>query len=251
MALGALGLAWYSAGTLDPAAITKLIAIAENGLEPGQDIPISFGNVELAMALTYATGTAFGSFFAGRASPHRSLIEPAIAAALVVGSFVLVIYLTPMGKLFISLTQGHLERLVSILAGAGIVAALLGAILGELASFKTGAAGFIRQTGLALVIATGALWSSLIIFGLVFANEVAKQALHNLGNPNTNAIVEVSLTRVATFCGVAAVCAAAASGFVTQLAARRRAVAPAALAAFAVFAGGGALSAIIRGCPTT
>lgn len=249
LALLTLGLAWHADGRLSAEALATLItSVEQRSFEPGKPLPVSlseFGNVELAMALTYATGVAFGAFFAGRASPHRSYIEPALAAALVVGSFLLTVYLTPMGKIFIGLTGGHLERLVSILAGAGIVAGLVGATLGELVDIGASRPGVIRETLLAGLITIGALWSSAMIVGLVYANEVAKQAIANLANPDTRAIVEISIPRLAAFAGLAVACAAAAAGLTSQLAARRRAIVPIGIAAFAVFAAGGAALAVI------
>ncbi len=236
IAMGTLSLAWYSSGSVGPQTIAELMGAVERGLEPGQPLPISIENVELVLAMVYASGTILGAFFAGRASPHKSIVEPAIAAAMVVGSFLLAIYLTPMGKLLIGLTGGHLERAVSILAGVGIVAGLIGAVLGELVSFRSEGAGVLRQTGIAILIALGALWASLTIVGIVYANELAKQALANLGNPETREIVTFSVPRALAFVGVALAVAAGAAGLATQLAFQRRAVTAAALGPLVVFA---------------
>ncbi len=236
LALGTLAFAWVQTGSISPATIIEILTrAAHDGIEP-RDVGFSFINLELALALVYGSGAALGGFFTARASPHRSLVEPAIGAVLVVGSFLAVIYSTPMGKILISFSGDHLERLASLLAASGIVLGLVGAALGELASPQSPRLGILRRTGIGILIALGALWTSTILFGLVFANEVGEKALANWTNSDASTVIVVSNGRILSFVMGAAISAAVAAGICSQLCSSVRSAWPATISVFVVFA---------------
>lgn len=237
-------LAWIGSGTIDFAALARLSTAVRSGEIDPATLPSVGPGPEIAAVLTFAAGAAIGGFFAGRASPHKSYAEPAIAAALVVGSLVLLIYSTPMGEIAVGFTRGHVERIASTLGAVGLIAGLGGAVLGELATFGTGRAGPIRWTGIAILITAGALFAATLFAAIVLLNETAEAALRNYfaweAEGRRGPLVEVPIGRIVGL-GVSAVAVAAVlGGAVSQLAAPKRMVGPAAIAALIVLGGAGA-----------
>src|SRR5688572_18226407 len=55
-------------------------------------------------------GAAIGGLFAGRASPHRSFVEPALAGALVIGSLVLLVWRSAVGQLAFAFARDAIIR---------------------------------------------------------------------------------------------------------------------------------------------
>jgi len=90
---------------------------------------------EVAAYVVYFVGAGFGGFFAGRASPGKTIIEPAVAGFLLVASFVGLIVLVPGAREIWSIAgdQAKQEVLIRALLVGGLTGAggLVGAVLGE------------------------------------------------------------------------------------------------------------------------
>jgi hypothetical protein len=248
LAAGILMAAWIVSGAIDVAALARLAErAAGDSLEPGS-LPPAITGAAIAGTLTFAAGAALGGFFAGRASPHRSYLEPALAAALVVGSVAALIHSTPMGKLAVSFVRAEVEVMTSVLVATGLFAGLVGAVLGELASGNPRSAGAWRQTGIAVLITAGALLAAVTFAAILLINEAAEMALRNIvanQHGREGPLVEVPAGRLIGFAIVAAVAASAIGGAVTQLATAGRSLGPPAVAAGLVLGGLGiALAAL-------
>jgi MFS family permease len=120
-----------------------------------------------------AAGAAIGGLFAGRASPHRSLLEPAIAAALVIGSLVAFLSQTLLGQfvdvLIHAVTtetaddRSDMWRHIGVIAGVAAAGGLIGGAIGELTASGTPSPGALRWMGMALLITAGALLASSLV----------------------------------------------------------------------------------------
>jgi MFS family permease len=120
-----------------------------------------------------AAGAAIGGLFAGRASPHRSLLEPAIAAALVIGSLVAFLSQTLLGQfvdvLIHAVTtetaddRSDMWRHIGVIAGVAAAGGLIGGAIGELTASGTPSSGALRWMGMALLITAGALLASSLV----------------------------------------------------------------------------------------
>jgi hypothetical protein len=229
VASGLIAAAWLASGTIDLAALGRMAEAANRGELTGADLPELGRAAAIAGILAFAAGAALGGFFAGRASPHRSFIEPAIAAALVVGAFVALIYSTPMGSIAVGLIRSRVEMIASILAATGLCAGLIGAVLGELADFGTERVGVVRQSGVGFLLTTGALFSAALFAAVLVINDAAEEALRNYfawqQSGGDRPLVEIPVGRLVAFAILATTAAAAIGGAVNQLAARSRAVA--------------------------
>ena len=241
VAVATLVVAWLGSGAIDLEAMARLADAANRGELRAEDIPALGVRAAIAGALVFAAGAALGGFFAGRASPHRSFIEPAIAAASVVGSFIALIYSTSMGSIAVGLARSTVETMVSVLAATGLLAGLIGATLGELATFGTDRAGPIRQTGVAFLLTAGALMLALLFAAVLLLNDAAEQALRNYfawqQSGGDTPLVEVPVGRLIGFAILATTAAAAIGGAVSQMAARRRAAAASGIGAGLVIGG--------------
>lgn len=182
-------------------------------------------------------GAGVGGFLAGRASPHRSYLEPALAAAVVVASVVAFIYSTPLGRLLVESHRDEVVRAALQLGGVGSAGGLLGALLGE-ATQRTHhgdhAFGWIIH---ATVIAAGALFAASTAAGLVLLNEAAQVAILQSWTGIRPDQPLLSEDRVTVAVAVAGAAASFATGLVTQMGAPRRALFPAAFGAGVVIAG--------------
>ncbi len=182
-------------------------------------------------------GAGLGGFLAGRASPHRSYLEPALAAAVVVASMVAFIYSTPLGRLLVESHRDEVVRAALQLGGVGSAGGLLGALLGE-ATQRTRhgdrAFGWIIH---ATVIAGGALFAAVTLAGLVLLNEAAQVAILQTWTGVRADQPLLSEDRVTVAVAVAGAVASFVAGLVTQMGAPRRALFPAAFGAGVVIAG--------------
>jgi len=182
-------------------------------------------------------GAGLGGFLAGRASPHRSYLEPALAAAVVVASVVAFIYSTPLGRLLVESHRDEVVRAALQLGGVGSAGGLLGALIGEATQRRRHgdrAFGWIIH---ATFIAAGALFAASTAAGLVLLNEAAQVAILQSwtgGRPDQPLLSEHRVTVAVAAAGAAA---SFATGLVTQMGAPRRALFPAAFGAGVVIAG--------------
>jgi hypothetical protein len=198
----------------------------------GAEDPIAVGAAVFA-------GSAFGGVLAGRASPHRSYIEPALAAMLVVGSLYAFVHSTSLGRILITSYHREVTHTAWILAGVGAGGGLFGAFIGEATQPRSPSLLGLRWVLLSAIITSGALFASLTVATLSLVNEAAEQALGQVlasGHLDQNQGV-LSETRVAGAAIAAAVTGAVLGGLVTQMGAPRRMLLPAMAGAFLVLGG--------------
>lgn len=235
--------AWFASGTIDLAVLARLAEAANRGELDPSDLPEIGRAAGIAGILAFGAGAALGGFFAGRASPHRSYIEPAIAAGLVVAAIVAMIYSTPMGSLAVGLVRSRVEMMISVLAATGLLAGLIGAVLGELADFATARVGVVRQAGVGFLLTAGALFSAGLFAAILLINDAAEAALRNYfawqQSGGETPLIEVPVGRLVAFAILAITAASALGGAINQMAARSRAVAASGIGAGVLISGVG------------
>jgi len=190
----------------------------------------------------FFVGAALGGFLSGRASPHRSYLEPALAATLVVGSLMAFIYATPMGRLGVAMARSEVNvdvwRHAAIAGGLGFGGGFFGAILGEATQPKAPGMLPLRWYLLAIFIAAGALFAATTTAVILLANDAAKAALAQMWtggvDPSKPLVTE---DRVVLLAAAAAATASILGGVITQLGAPKRMLLPAAAGTFTVMSG--------------
>lgn len=190
----------------------------------------------------FFVGAALGGFLSGRASPHRSYLEPALAATLVVGSLMAFIYATPMGRLGVAMARSEVNvdvwRHAAIAGGLGFGGGFFGAILGEATQPKAPGLLPLRWFVLAIFIAAGALFAATTAAVILLANDAARAALGQMWtggvDPSKPLVTE---DRVVLVAAAAAATASLLGGIITQLGAPRRMLLPAAGGTFVVMSG--------------
>jgi hypothetical protein len=190
-----------------------------------------------AIAAALFVGAALGGFLAGRASPHRSYVEPVLAALLVVGSVIAFVYATPVGRIMVEQNRDQIARVALQLGGVGAVGGLLGALVGEAtqpAAHGVHAFGWVIR---AIVIAAGALFAAGTAAGLVLLSDAAQAAMVQSWTGARAGQPLVSEDQVAVAAATAGGLAAFLAGLVTQMGAPRRALLPAAIGAALVVGG--------------
>ena len=179
----------------------------------------------------FFVGAALGGFLAGRASPHKSYAEPALAAALVVVSVLQFVRSTPMGKMAMAFVGTEVNRHAMICGGLGFAGGFFGAVLGEATQPRDPVLLPARWLVLGVIISLGALFAGGTAAAIVLLNDAARAALDQMW---ATGAVDASKPLVTEDRVVVAAAAAAASasllgGFVTQLGAPRRMLLPSAL----------------------
>ena len=190
----------------------------------------------------FGVGAAIGGFLAGRASPHRSTLEPALAAALVVVSVVAFVQATPMGRLGIALAEQEASvsiwRHAAFAGGLGFAGGFIGALVGEAVEPRDPGLLGLRWLGLAILISAGALFVSGTAAAIILMNEAAEKALGQMWtgglDPSRPLLTEDRVTVVAA---ATAASASVLGGFVTQLGAPRRLLLPAIGGPFVIMTG--------------
>jgi len=180
----------------------------------------------------FFVGAALGGVLSGRASPHKSYLEPALAAALVVASLMLFVYATPMGRLGMAMARSEANvdvwRYAAIAGGLGFAGGFFGAVVGEATQPKAPGMLTVRWLLLAIFISAGALFASVTAAVIALANDAAKAALAQMWtggiDPSKPLVTE---DRVVVLGAAAAATAAILGGVVTQLGAPRRILLPA------------------------
>jgi hypothetical protein len=166
-----------------------------------------------------AGGALVGGIFAGRASPHRAIVEAAIAGALLVGSLVAFAKLTPIGQLALAFGGDEVTTTMITAAIFAFGGGLVGALLGELSRVAEPSDSAMRWMFLAWLITAGALLIATIVSSvLVVDRAVAEQGLLQAWRDG----LVVSDRDVGIAGLIALGVAAGVGGLVSQLAAPRR-----------------------------
>jgi len=190
----------------------------------------------------FFVGAALGGVLAGRASPHKSYLEPALAATLVVASLMAFVYATPMGRLGVEMARSEANvdiwRHAAIAGGLGFGGGFFGAIVGEATQPRSPGLLPLRWLLLAIFISAGALFAATTFAVVLLANDAARAALGQMWtggiDPSKPLVTE---DRVILLAAAAAATASLLGGVVTQLGAPRRMLLPAAGGTFLVMSG--------------
>lgn len=176
-----------------------------------------------------AGGAAIGGLFAGRASPHRSLLEPALAAALVIGSLVAFLSQTLLGQLVDVLIhavttetaddRSDMWRHIGVIAGVAAAGGLVGGAIGEITAPGTPSSGALRWLGMALLITAGALLASSLVSHVLLVDRALRDGGMARVWEGRSLVSDDALVR-STLIALAA--GAFLGGLVTQAAAPRR-----------------------------
>ena len=190
----------------------------------------------------FFVGAALGGVLSGRASPHKSYLEPALAAAVVVASLMAFIYATPMGRLGVAMAKSEVNvdvwRHAAIAGGLGFAGGFFGAIVGEATQPKAPGLLPLRWFLLAVFISAGALFAAGTAAVVLLANDAAKAALGQMWTGGIDpAKPLVTEDRVVVVAAAAAATASILGGVVTQLGAPRRMLMPAAAGTFVIMSG--------------
>ena len=112
---------------------------------------------------TFLLGSALGGFMTGRASPHKSIIEPALGAIGILITVAMLFSLTKIGMFLFSLAKGALIRSAIIYGVLGAVGCLGGAIMGEKLSSDQHGSGPFSWFAYSTLINMGALIATFFI----------------------------------------------------------------------------------------
>lgn len=187
--------------------------------------------------VTCGVGGLVGGFFAGRASRHFSIVEPAVAGALVIGSVYALVKWTAIGPWAFTFAAEAIVRESLVLGGLAFGGGLSGALLGELSWTGTPSANPIRWFGMTVFLTAGALLVSAIGASVAFADQTLRdpEALRQILTEGTVRVTEDEVVRVV-------LAALAATGFlggaVAQLAAPARILSAATLGVLVTVGGG-------------
>ncbi|MEM9493670.1 MAG: hypothetical protein AAGC55_31260, partial [Myxococcota bacterium] len=118
---------------------------------------------------TCGVGGLLGGLFAGRASRHFSVLEPALAGALVIGSIYCSLRWTAIGPFAFGFASEEIVRESLVLGGLAFGGGLTGALLGELSWTGAPSRNPIRWLGMTVFITAGALLFSLIAVSIGLA----------------------------------------------------------------------------------
>lgn len=190
----------------------------------------------------FFVGAALGGVLSGRASPHKSYLEPALAAALVVASLMAFVYATPMGRLGVAMAKSEVDvdvwRHAAIAGGLGFAGGFFGAVIGEATQPKAPGLLPLRWALLGIFISAGALFAAGTAAVVLLANDAAKAALAQMWtggiDPSKPLVTE---DRVVVVAAAAAATASVLGGVVTQLGAPRRMLVPPAVGTFLIMSG--------------
>ncbi len=188
-----------------------------------------------AAYLSCSLGGAIGGLFAGRASPHFSVLEPAIAGGLVIGSIFALIKWTAIGPLAFAFAEEAIVRETLIMGGLAFGGGLLGAYLGELSSGRAPSSSSLRWLGMAVFITVGALLVMTILTCMLVIDQTLRDPelmskLHShspLVNEDEAVMAAILMLVGAGFLG----------GLVTQLAAPVRMLIVSTIGVFTAVAG--------------
>ena len=175
----------------------------------------------------FFVGAALGGVLSGRASPHKSYLEPALAAALVVASLMAFVYATPMGRLGVEMarSEAHVDvwRHAAIAGGLGFGGGFFGAVIGEATQPKAPGMLPLRWLLLSVFINAGALFAATTAAVIALANDAARAALGQMWlggiDPSKPLVTE---DRVVLLAAAAASTASILGGVITQLGAPQR-----------------------------
>lgn len=190
----------------------------------------------LSAYLACGGGAALGGFFAGRSSSHFSILEPAIAGGLVIGSIFALVKWTALGPLVFSFAESRITRESLVLGGLASGGGLVGALAGEVSSSGTPSPSWLRWLGMAVFLTAGALLASTIASNVLLADRTLKDP--QLIGRLLSGQEAVSDEDVMTAAMVALIAASFLGGLITQLAAPRRLLTAAALGVYTAIAGG-------------
>jgi hypothetical protein len=185
----------------------------------------------------FGIGAFVGGFFAGRASPHSSVIEPAIGGVLMILTIIGFFAATPLGQIMYDVAKDEVIKQSIILGGIALVGGLGGALLGEKTTGGGGPSrsGF-RWLGISTLINFGTMFAAIVVIFTLMIRDAVSAAESGLEKPTMDG------DAAATAFFLALAVAAFVGGLVTQAAAPARMLLGAGLGAAVAIAGVGLLA---------
>ncbi len=112
-------------------------------------------------------GAACGGFFAGRASPGKTIIEPAIAGGLFILAFLGLFSMVPGSRAVISAAGGTILMTSLKIGFITALGGLVGAMVGERSAPPQRSNSRLRWMGLAGLVSLGTLFTLTLLIGVL------------------------------------------------------------------------------------
>lgn len=183
--------------------------------------------------VAFTVGATVGGLFAGRASPHRGILEPAVAGALVIGATYLFLSQTIVGGFVIAFEREQVTREALILGGLAFGGGFAGAVVGELSRSGPPSASALRWAGVTMLATAGALLVAMIVTNAVMIDQALKES-GAMARLLQGTLVDTDTVARAMVIALAA--AALLGGLITQMAAPVRLIATIGLSVVIVYA---------------
>ncbi len=111
-------------------------------------------------------GAFAGGFFAGRASEHKTVVEPAIAGALFIGSLIAAFSMLPGARLFWDFASTNIVVGALKIAFVTALGGVVGGVAGERSAPDVRPVTGLRWAGIASLIAWGSMFVLMVVLGI-------------------------------------------------------------------------------------
>jgi hypothetical protein len=180
-------------------------------------------------------GGALGGLFAGRASNHFSVLEPALAGAMVIASIFALIRYTAIGPLAFAFAEEAIIRESLVLGGLAFGGGLVGAVVGEITAPGAPSRHPLRWLGMSVFLTAGALLFTTVLTHALLADRTLRDPMLFSKLWNESPVITQDQLVAAALISLAG--AALLGGFITQMAAPCRMLLASAAGAFVAIAG--------------
>jgi hypothetical protein len=189
----------------------------------------------MAGYLACGGGGALGGLFAGRASNHFSILEPALAGAMVIASIFALIKYTAIGPWAFAFAETTIIRESLVLGGLAFGGGLVGAVVGEITAPGAPSRHPLRWLGMSVFLSAGALLFTTIVTHALLVDRTLRDPMLFARLWNESPVVTQDQLAQAALISLAG--AALLGGFVTQMAAPARMLLASAAGGFVAIAG--------------
>jgi hypothetical protein len=116
----------------------------------------------------FSLGSLIGGFFTGRASPHKSIVEPALGAIAMVVTLALFFFVTPIGQFLFDFGKSAIIRDTIIIGALSLAGGIGGAFLGEYTTKNNERAGGpFSWLAYSTLISMGAILASFFLLTIM------------------------------------------------------------------------------------
>jgi len=128
---------------------------------------------EVGLYAMYFLGAGFGGFFAGRASPGKTIIEPAAAGVLLIASYVGLLMLVPGVRELLAMAGDQVIVRALIVGGLTGAGGMVGAALGERTQPPVSDSA-VRWIGLSSLITLGVFFFLFMLLAILMLRHAAE-----------------------------------------------------------------------------